>query len=107
MPHRGLAGIMLCVSARDTLFISLLQTLGFVRTPDIFLANKQNRDLVDCEEIFAELDKKCIGLKLYTAPLMPALEQISIEDGKEYVLIYSLQSNCIKQNVSCIRHYSS
>ncbi len=28
-----------------------------------------NRQLADCEEMFAEFDKKCTGLELLTAPL--------------------------------------
>ncbi len=51
------------------LFVSNLQSQGSVRTLDLFSAHTQNGQLVDHEEMFAEFDKKCIGLELLTAPL--------------------------------------
>ncbi len=37
--------------------------------PDVSSAHTQSRQLKDHEEIFAEFDKKCIGLELQTTPL--------------------------------------
>ncbi len=34
-----------------------------------FSSHTQNGQLADCEEIFAEFYKKCIGLELQTTPL--------------------------------------
>ncbi len=35
----------------------------------VFSAHTQNGKLADREEIFAEFNKKCIGVKLQTTPL--------------------------------------
>ncbi len=36
----------------------------------MFFVPTQSRQLADCEEIFAEFDKKCIVLGLQATPLM-------------------------------------
>ncbi len=46
-----------------------LQSKGCVWTPDFFSAHTENAQLADRKEIFAEFDKKCIGLELQITPL--------------------------------------
>lgn len=41
---------------------------GLCVNPGFFSVCIQPRQLADCEEILTEFDKKCLGLKLMTAP---------------------------------------
>ncbi len=60
--------VVLCL-VRATLFVSHLQSRGLCMNTRFFFQRTQNGKLADPEEIFAEFDKKCIGLELQTTPL--------------------------------------
>ncbi len=49
---------------------------GLCMNTRLFSARTQNGQLAEREEIFAESDKKCIGLEFQTTPLTPSLKTV-------------------------------
>lgn len=64
-----LAGIVLCGSVQATLFVSHLQNI-IVRVHRIFFSTHTEKTATNRGEILAEFDKKRIGSKSITAPLI-------------------------------------
>lgn len=67
----------LCCFFWFSLVYRVLRAAGAGNRDVSFSAPTQNGQLVDCEEIFAEFDRKCIGLESITAPL-----SLPMQDGR-------------------------